>query len=83
VTGWTPVPYGKVLGVVSLNGTNVNLEMIKASLAEVYRGDPLRRLNMSPFNEAEKHAREAKKGMWRQGDKYVRPKDWREMRQDK
>jgi endonuclease YncB( thermonuclease family) len=63
--------------VVLLNGKNVNLEMLKAGLAEVYRGDPPRGLDMKPFLNAEKQAREAKRGMWSQGTKYVSPKNWR------
>jgi len=31
---------GRVLAVVLLNGTNINLELVKAGLAEVYRVTP-------------------------------------------
>jgi micrococcal nuclease len=30
--------YGRILGLAFADGTNVNLEMVKAGLAEVYRG---------------------------------------------
>ena len=33
--------YGRILGVVSFGGKNINLEMIEAGFAEVYRGDLL------------------------------------------
>jgi micrococcal nuclease len=35
IKGYGSDRYGRVLGVVSLNGKNINLEMIKAGLAEV------------------------------------------------
>ena len=57
----------------------INLEMVKAGLAEVYRGKPPRGLAMEPYLEAEKGAKEALKGMWSLGDKYVSPKEWRKM----
>jgi micrococcal nuclease len=64
IKGYGSDRYGRILGVVSLNGKNINLEMIRAGLAEVYRGDPPRGLDMAPFHEAEKQAREAKRGRW-------------------
>ncbi|MHC4215299.1 MAG: thermonuclease family protein, partial [Planctomycetota bacterium] len=30
--------YGRVLGVVYFEGKNINIEMVKAGLAEVYKG---------------------------------------------
>lgn len=32
--------YGRILGEVFVDGNNVNLEIVKAGLAEVYRGTP-------------------------------------------
>ncbi len=69
--------YNRILGVIYLNNQNVNLEMIKTGLAEVYRGNPPKGFDTAPYLEAEKRAREAKKGIWGLGDKYVSPKDWR------
>ncbi len=37
--------YGRTLGVVFVNGMNVNLEMVKTGLAEVYRGRPAKGFN--------------------------------------
>jgi len=71
--------YNRILGVISHDGKNINLEMVKAGFAEVYRGKPPRDLAMKPYLKAEKRAREAKTGMWSQGDKYISPKDWRKM----
>jgi micrococcal nuclease len=53
------------------------VEMIKAGLAEVYRGKPASGLDMEPYWKAEGEAKTAKRGMWELGDKYVSPKDWR------
>ena len=69
--------YSRILGVIYLGDRNINLEMVKTGLAEVYRGKPPRDLAMEPYLKAEKRAREVKKGMWSLGDKYISPKDWR------
>jgi len=71
--------YGRTFGVVFVNGTNVNLEMIKAALAEVYRGPPAKDFDLDPYWKAEKEAREAKLNMWSLGDKYISPREWRRM----
>jgi micrococcal nuclease len=75
--------YSRILGVIYLDGKNINLEMIKAGLAEVYHGLAPKGLNLSPYWQAEKEAREAKKGMWSQGDKYISPKEWRRIERSK
>jgi micrococcal nuclease len=69
--------YGRTLGVVFLGGKNVNLEMVKAGYAEVYRGTPAAAFDSALYWKAEEDARAAKKGMWAQGDKYVSPREWR------
>jgi len=75
--------YGRNLGVIYLNGSNVNLEMVKAGLAEVYRGIAPLKFKLVPYWQEEKEARDAGKGMWAEGDKYVSPKTWRRMRKRK
>jgi endonuclease YncB( thermonuclease family) len=69
--------YGRVLGEIFLQGKNVNLEMVKSGLAEVYRGKPAKGQSMEPYWRAEKEARKAGEGMWALGAKYVSPKEWR------
>jgi len=69
--------YGRTLGVVFVDDKNVNLEMIKAGLAEVYRGPPAKGLDLDPYWKAEKEAREAGREMWSLGDKYISPREWR------
>lgn len=69
--------YNRVLGVIFQDGKNINLEMVKAGLAEVYRGLAPKKFNLTPYWQAEKEAREANRGIWTLGDKYISPKDWR------
>ena len=69
--------YGRTLGVVYVDGKNVNLEMVKAGLAEVYRGRPAKGFDNGPYQKAEDAARRAGMGMWSLGDKYISPKEWR------
>ena len=71
--------YGRTLGVVYVDGKDVNLEMVRAGLAEVYRGRPAKGFDNEPYQKAEDAARRAGVGMWSLGDKYVSPKDWRKM----
>jgi len=42
--------------------------MIKAGLAEVYRGPPAKGLELEPYWKAEKEAREAGREIWSLGD---------------
>ena len=69
--------YGRTLGVVYVEGKNVNLEMVRAGLAEVYRGRPAKGFDNGPYQEAEDAARQARAGMWSLGDRYISPKEWR------
>ena len=71
--------YGRTLGVVFVGGKNMNLEMVKAGLAEVYRGKPAGGLYLKPYWNAEAEAKKAGIGMWSLQDKYISPKEWRRM----
>ena len=66
-----------MLGTVFLDGKNINLEMVRAGLAEVYRGESPKDLDLDPFFKAEREARTAEKGIWIQGDRYISPRTWR------
>jgi endonuclease YncB( thermonuclease family) len=59
----------------------VNLEMVRAGLAEVYRGRPAKGFDNEPYKEAEDATRKAGRGMWSLGDKYISPKEWRRSHQ--
>jgi len=54
----------RVLGVLFINRVNVNLEMIKAGCARVYRGDPPHPLYLLPYLKAEETARRTRRGIW-------------------
>ena len=71
--------YGRTLGVVYVDGKNVNLEMVESGLAEVYKGKPAIGFNNGPYQKAENDARDAGRGMWSLGDKYISPRDWRRL----
>jgi len=79
VTSYGTDRYGRTLGVVFVNGKNVNLEMVKVGLAEVYRGKPAPGLDMDPYWKAEANAESAGSGMWSLGDKYMSPREWRRL----
>jgi len=79
IKGYRLDRYNRLLGVIYLNGKNINLEMVKAGLAEVYRGRPPKGFDSTPYLEAEREAREANRGMWSLGKEYISPKEWRRM----
>jgi endonuclease YncB( thermonuclease family) len=58
---------------------NVNLEMVKAGLAEYYRGEKPKRFDRMPYQLAETKAKNEGIGMWSLGNQYISPKDWRKM----
>ncbi len=70
--------YGRTLAVVFVGGKDVNIELLKAGLAEVYRGTSGTGQQMALYREAEKEAREAGRGMWALKENYISPKEWRE-----
>ena len=75
--------YNRVLGVVFWKGININLQMLRSGLAQVYRGNPPKGLDLEPYWEAEKKAKAAMRGMWSLRDKYTSPKEWRSMHREK
>jgi endonuclease YncB( thermonuclease family) len=79
ITGYGLGPYNRILGVIHVGDKNINLEMVQAGLAEVYRGKPPKGFDLEPYFEAEKKTRGASKGMWSLGDEYVSSRDWRKM----
>jgi len=69
--------YHRQLAEVFLDGKNINIEMIKQGLAEVYRGDPPKTLDIQLYLKEEEKARSAGKGVWQLGKTYKSPKKWR------
>jgi len=70
---------GKTTLAIYVDGKNVNLEMVKEGLAEVYKGRPAPGFDNRPYWDAEQEARKNMRGMWSQGDKYISPRDWRRL----
>ena len=68
--------YGLLWGEIFLGKENVNLEIVRAGYAETYRGKSPEKLDLARYFEAEKEAKEAKRGVWSQGKKYVSPQIW-------
>ena len=62
---------GRTLSVVFVNGMNLNLEIISARWAAVYREPPAKGLDLKPYWKAEKDAREAGRGIWSLGNDYI------------
>ena len=77
IKGYGLGPFNWILGVIYLEGKNINLEMVKAGLAEVYRGIAPHKFKLLPYWQAEKEAKDDMRGMWSLGDKYISPKVWR------
>ena len=69
--------YHRQLAEVFADGKNVNIAMIKQGLAEVYKGDPPKTIDLQQYLKEEEKARKAGKGIWRLGKKYKSPKQWR------
>jgi endonuclease YncB( thermonuclease family) len=69
--------YNRQLAEVFVNNKNINIEMIKAGLAEVYTGRRPKKLDSQIYLKEELRARQAQKGMWIQGSSYKSPRQWR------
>ena len=69
--------YNRVLAEVFSSDTNVNLEMIKMGLAEVYQGRKPEHFDASPYVAAQIRARNNRIGMWSLGSRYKSPRQWR------
>jgi endonuclease YncB( thermonuclease family) len=75
--GTVPYPDKNIISVLHVKGKNVNLEMVKRGLAEVQRENLPQGFDIEPYLKAENEAKEAKRGMWILGDKYISPSKWR------
>jgi endonuclease YncB( thermonuclease family) len=69
--------YNRVLAEVFINDINMNLEMVKAGLAEVYQGSKPETFNAAPYLAAQDQAAKRRIGMWVQGSRYKSPRQWR------
>jgi micrococcal nuclease len=77
IKGYGQKRYALMWGTILLGDKDINLEMVQAGYAEVYRGKSPKGLTLEPLFQAEKEAMAAKRGIWSQGEGYVTPRDWR------
>jgi len=68
--------YRRMVGIIWLKDANVNLEMIKAGMAEAYV-EYLKEPYRNVFIQAEREAKARGKGIWSQGSSYERPSQFR------
>ena len=69
--------YKRLLATIFLDGKDINLAMIEAGLAEVYRGPESGNPYTQQYRGAEDTARSTKQNMWIQGDTYESPRAYR------
>jgi micrococcal nuclease len=69
--------YKRLLSTLFLDGKDINLAMIEAGLAGVYRGPESGTPYKSQHQTAEEAERSVKKGMWVLGDKDESPRAYR------
>lgn len=69
--------YNRILAEVFINDTNLNLQMVKAGLAEVYQGSLPKTFDAAPYLAAQDQARQRRIGMWAQDSRYKSPRQWR------
>ena len=70
---------GRMLAVVYRQQTNVNLEMVKAGLAQACRKGCADRIDLTAYRQAERQARQKLLGIWVLRDQYFSPSSWREI----
>jgi len=70
-------PYNHLVGEIYVSGQNINIEMVKQGFAEVFHEMQPDGLHIAPYLEAEKKAKDAQKGIWSLGDRYISPQEWR------
>jgi micrococcal nuclease len=69
--------YKPLLSTIFVDGKDINLAMIEAGLAEVYRGRESGNPYTQRYQAAEEAVRAVKKGMWMQGDSSESPRAYR------
>ena len=70
--------YNRQLAEVFINNININLEILKAGLAEVYKGKPAKGINKNLYYNAQSYAKKRHRGVWSLSSKeYKSPKQWR------
>lgn len=79
IRGYGLGPNNRIIGELFVDGKNINHEMVRAGLAEVYRGKSPGQLELESYRRLETEARNAGRGAWSQGSNYISPQVWRQM----
>ena len=82
IKGYGTDRYNRVLGVVYLEGKNINIEILKAGLAEFDRSYKPQQFDPLPYQLAATAAKKAEEGMWALGESYIAPSEWRRMQRE-
>lgn len=69
--------YNRVLAELFVGGQNINLELLRQGLAEVYQGKMQAGLDKKAYLDVQKEARQHRRGIWSLGDTYESPRLWR------
>lgn len=69
--------YRRLLATLFIDAQHINLAMVEAGLAEVYRGPESGNPYKAQSQAAEEAARRASRGMWVLGNRYESPRDYR------
>jgi micrococcal nuclease len=77
--GIGPHPYNHLIGEIFLGDTNINIALIKEGLAEVWREKFPEGLAIDRYRNAQEEAESLRKGIWSLGDKYMSPREWRDI----
>jgi len=78
IKGYGMDPYKRQLAEVFVDGDTVNLEMVKAGFAEVYKGEQPKTFDAKPYYEEELKAKRQAKGSWVDGYRFESPLEWRQ-----
>ncbi|MFK5951959.1 MAG: thermonuclease family protein [Desulfobacterium sp.] len=69
--------YNRVLVELFVGGRNINLELLRQGLAEVYQGKMQAGLDKKAYLDAQKEAKQHRRGIWSLGKAYESPRLWR------
>jgi endonuclease YncB( thermonuclease family) len=69
--------YGRQVAVVMVGSSDVNVELVRAGLAELYRGRNLTVFYETVLYAFQEEAKQAGRGMWSLGERYESPRAFR------
>jgi len=69
--------YNRVLAELFVGGRNINLELLRLGLAEVYQGKMQAGLDKKAYLGAQEQAKKSSRGIWSLGNNYESPRLWR------